>query len=54
MKWLYVKNRGHRLEIPTRWWLGTLAIIIVAWRGADAVPSLSLILRLAAAALPSN
>lgn len=54
MKWLYVKNRGHKLEIPTRWWLGTLAIIIVAWQGADAKPSLSLILRLAAAAFPSN
>lgn len=50
MKWLYVKNRGHRLEIPTRIWLGTLAIIIFAWKGAEAIPGLSLILRVATAA----
>lgn len=54
MKWLYVKNRGHKLEIPARWWLGTLAMLLFAWKGADAVPSLSLILRLATAVLPSG
>lgn len=54
MKWLYVKNRGHKLEIPARWWLGTLAIIVFAWQGADAVPGLSLILRVATAVLPSG
>lgn len=46
MKWLYLKGRGHRLEIPTKLWLGTLAMIIIAFKGPEIVPGVSLILRL--------
>lgn len=46
MKWLYIKNRGHKLEIQTRWWLGTLAMILIAWQGPEVVPGLALIYRL--------
>lgn len=54
MKWLYVKNRGHKLEIPTRWWLGTLAMLLLAWKGPEVVPGLSSILRLATAVFPNG
>lgn len=50
MKWDYKKNRGHTLEISTRWWLGTLALGLLAWQGPDVLPGLSTILPLVVAA----
>lgn len=49
MRWVYVKGRGHKLEIPTRLWLGLGSLILLAWKGQDAIPGLSLIPRLVAA-----
>lgn len=51
MKLMWLKQKGWKVEVPPRLILGVIALGVVAIRGPESFPMVSLILRAAAGGL---